>query len=68
MKQIIFMNTVQSKEIMFRREDDLTARNTHKANTEVYHPDDVIVDLLDLAARVLVMGGRIGYLFPILGT
>lgn len=46
----------------------MAAKNTHKANTEVYDPDDVIVDLLDLAAQTLVLGGRISYLFPTLGT
>lgn len=54
--------------VICRREDDLAAKNTHKANTEVYDPDDVIVDLLDLAAQTLVLGGRISYLFPTLGT
>ena len=42
--------------------------NTHKANTEVYKPDDVIIDLLDIAARMLRIGKRIAFLLPTLGT
>ena len=49
-------------------EDDLTAVNTHKANTEVYKPDDVIIDLLDIAARMLRVGKRIAFLLPTMGT
>ena len=41
--------------------------NTHNANTEVYNPDDVIIDLLDIAAQSLQIGGRLAYLFPTLG-
>lgn len=36
--------------------------------TEIYNPDDLIVDLLDVAARSLVMGGRISYLLPTTGV
>ena len=39
----------------------------HSANTEVYNPDDVIIDLLDIAAKSLRLGGRISYLLPTLG-
>lgn len=39
----------------------------HIPRTEVYEPDDVIVDLLDMASRTLVMGGRIAYLLPTFG-
>lgn len=35
--------------------------------TEIYNPDDLLVDLLDVAARTLVMGGRITYLLPTSG-
>ena len=35
--------------------------------TEIYDPDDLSVDLLDMAARSLVMGGRISYLLPTTG-
>ena len=34
---------------------------------EVYEPDDVIVDLLDVAAKTLVLEGRIAYLLPTYG-
>ena len=39
----------------------------HKGNTDVYNPDDVIIDLLDIAARCLKKGGRISYLLPTVG-
>lgn len=47
-----------------RTSDNVNIRN---ANTEVYDPDDVIVDLLDIAASSLRVGGRISYLLPTLG-
>lgn len=45
----------------------LEVREGHIPRTEVYDPDDVIVDLLDCAARTLVLGGRIAYLLPTFG-
>ena len=39
----------------------------HIPRTEVYDPDDLIVDLLDVAADTLTMGGRITYLLPTSG-
>ena len=36
--------------------------------TEIYNPDDLLVDLLDVAARTLVMGGSITYLLPTSGV
>lgn len=45
----------------------LEVREGHIPRTEVYDPDDVIVDLLDCAARTLVLGGRLAYLLPTFG-
>ena len=45
----------------------LEIREGHIPRTEVYEPDDVLVDLLDMASRTLVMGGRIAYLLPTFG-
>ena len=42
-------------------------REGHIPRTEVYEPDDVIVDLLDVAAKTLVLEGRIAYLLPTYG-
>lgn len=33
----------------------------------MYDPDDVIVDLLNVAAKTLVLGGRLAYLLPTFG-
>lgn len=46
---------------------DGTAIDTHSANTMVYDADDVIVDLLDIAAAYLCVGGRLCYLLPTFG-
>lgn len=48
--------------------DVSTHVDSHSGNTVVYDPDDVIVDLLDTAARLLVRGGRLAYLFPTLSS
>lgn len=45
----------------------MEVREGHIPRTEVYDPDDVIVDLLDCAARTLVLGGRLAYLLPTFG-
>ena len=42
-------------------------REGHIPRTEVYEPDDVIVDLLNVAAKTLVLGGRLAYLLPTFG-
>ena len=39
----------------------------HIPRTEIYDPDDLMVDLLDVAADTLTMGGRITYLLPTSG-
>ena len=39
----------------------------HIPRTEVYDPDEVIVDLLNVAAKTLVLGGRLAYLLPTFG-
>ena len=45
----------------------LEIREGHIPRTEQYDPDDVLVDLLDVASRTLVLGGRIAYLLPTFG-
>lgn len=39
-------------------------RHDHIAQTKVYDVSDVMSDLLDVAARTLVMGGRLVYIIP----
>ncbi len=39
-------------------------RHDHIAQTKVYAVSDVMADLLDVAARTLVMGGRLVYIIP----
>jgi tRNA (guanine10-N2)-methyltransferase len=39
-------------------------RHTHIAQTKPYAVSDVMADLLDVAARTLVMGGRVVYIIP----
>lgn len=39
-------------------------RHDHIAQTQVYPVSDVMADLLDVAARTLVMGGRLVYIIP----
>ena len=39
-------------------------RHDHIAQTKVYSVSDVMADLLDVAARTLVMGGRLVYVIP----
>lgn len=39
-------------------------RHDHIAQTKPYSVSDVMADLLDVAARVLVMGGRLVYVIP----
>lgn len=39
-------------------------RYDHIAQTQVYEVSDVMADLLDVAARTLVMGGRLVYIIP----
>lgn len=48
--------------------DNEIPADTHSGNTVVYDPDDVIIDLLDTAARLLTLGGRLAYLFPTLSS
>ncbi len=43
------------------REDQ---RHDHIAQTRAYHVSDVMADLLNVAARNLVMGGRLVYIIP----
>ncbi len=39
-------------------------RHDHIAQTKIYPVSDVMADLLDVAARTLVMGGRLVYIIP----
>ena len=48
--------------------DANTPVDTHSANTMVYDADDVIVDMLDIAATFLCVGGRLTYLLPTFGA
>ena len=43
-------------------------RHDHIAQTKPYDVGDVMADLLDVAARVLVMGGRLVYVIPSFAT
>jgi len=43
-------------------------RHDHIAQTRPYDVGDVMADLLDVAARVLVMGGRLVYVIPSFAT
>lgn len=43
-------------------------RHDHIAQTKPYNVADVMADLLDVASRVLVMGGRLVYVIPSFAT
>ena len=40
-------------------------RGEHIPHTQIYRPEDLLPDLIDSAAKLLVLGGRLVYLLPV---
>ena len=54
----------RTEEVHPVRRDLKQGDTLHFPKTQQYNPDDVITDLLNLAAKCLKIGGRLVFLFP----